>query len=249
MKTVKFTKHFFLLTKNGCGIILCGDKFMQIKTAIFDMDGTLIESLFVWEYIWEGIGRIYFDDPKFYPKEEDDKAVRTFSLKDGMAYIYERYDISGTVEELIDAVDKIIDEFYEKEISVKPGAIEFLEYCKQKGVKMCIASASTPKLVECALKRFDMEKYFEAFFSCSVLGKSKDKPDIYLHAAKQMGSKVEETWVFEDSLTAIETSSKIGMKTVAIYDKFNFGHDKMEEIADFYVGKGENLTKMIGLID
>ncbi len=222
---------------------------MQIKTAIFDMDGTLVESLGVWEYVWEGIGRIYFDDPNFYPKKQDDKAVRTFSLNDGMAYIYERYDIGGTLQELIDAVDKIIDDFYAEKISLKPGAIEFLEYCKQKSVKMCIASASTPKLVEGALKRFDMEKYFEAFFSCSVLGKSKDKPDIFLYAAEQMGSNVSETWVFEDSLTAIETASKIGMKTVGIYDKYNFGHEQMKKIADFYVGEGENLTKMIGLID
>lgn len=221
---------------------------MKIKAAIFDMDGTLIDSLKVWDAIWAGLGKKYFNDESFYPKKEDDKAVRTFSLFDGMNHINKIYNLCDSTDDVIKTADKIIADFYKDNLKLKTGAKEFLEYCYKKGVKMCIASASTPDLVEATLKRFDIDKYFVKTFSCSVIGKSKDKPDVYLLAAKELGSKVEETWVFEDSLTAIQTAASIGMKTVAIYDSYNFGHEEMERISDYYIADGENLIKLIGLI-
>jgi beta-phosphoglucomutase-like phosphatase (HAD superfamily) len=77
------------------------------------------------------------------------------------------------------------------------------------------------------------------------LGKGKEEPDIYLLAADFLGEKLSETWVFEDSLVAIETATKIGMPTVGIYDANNFGQDKIAEIASVYVDKGETLLKLI----
>ena len=221
---------------------------MEFKTAIFDMDGTLVDSLSVWKYVWAGLGKKYYNDESFYPKLEDDKAVRTFSLVDGMSYIFERYDMGDSLEELIKTAGDIIADFYKDKVGLKAGAKEFLDYCQQKGVKMCIASASTPDLVENSLKRFGIDKYFIKTFSCSVLGKSKDKPDIYLLAAKELGSTLEQTFVFEDSLTAIETASKIGMKTIGIYDVNNYGHDEMKALSDYYIADGEDLTKLIGVI-
>lgn len=82
-------------------------------------------------------------------------------------------------------------------------------------------------------------------FSCSVLGKGKDEPDVFIHACNFLGTKIEETWVFEDSLTAIVTATKIGMPTVGIYDRFNYGQEHIKSIATKYIEEGENLTTLI----
>ena len=99
------------------------------------------------------------------------------------------------------------------------------------------------------MEHCNIAHYFETVFSCSVVGKGKEEPDVYLAAQDHFSMEAEDICVFEDSLVAIETANKIGMKTVAIYDKYNFGQERMREIADFYVAEGENLTKLITSIE
>ena len=110
---------------------------------------------------------------------------------------------------------------------------------------MCIASATAPELVEMALEHCGIKEYFTAVFSCSTTGKGKDKPDIFLLAADYLGASQSDIWVFEDSLAAIETAAKIGMNTVGIYDSYNYGQDKIKEIATEYIDSTETLLKLI----
>jgi beta-phosphoglucomutase-like phosphatase (HAD superfamily) len=94
------------------------------------------------------------------------------------------------------------------------------------------------------MKRCDLEKYFSAVFSCGSIGKGKDKPDIFLLARDFLGERTEDTWLFEDSLVAIQTATKIGMPTVGIYDSFNFGQEEIKKLATHYVAEGETLLKL-----
>ncbi len=162
-----------------------------------------------------------------------------------MELIHTNYKIGEDATQLLEVTSNIIKEFYEKEVQLKDGVMEWLRHCKNNGVKMCIASATTPDLIEIALKHCDIDKYFEKIFSCGVIGKGKDQPDIYLLAQEYLGSTTDEIWVFEDSLLAIETATKIGMKTVGIYDKYNFGQQQIKKIATEYIAEGEKLTKLI----
>lgn len=218
---------------------------MNIKAAIFDMDGTLVDSLMVWDELWSTFGKKYLNDNNFTPSAEDDKRVRTLTLKDAMFLIHEKYHIGESGEELLCVANDMMVDFYKNTVKLKSGVREFLEYCKEKGVKMCVASATAPGLVDIAIKHCDIGKYFLRVFSCGSLGKGKDKPDIFLQASEFLGEKIEDTWVFEDSLVAVETATKIGMKTVAIYDRYNYGQDRMKEIADEYISEGETLLKLI----
>ena len=131
------------------------------------------------------------------------------------------------------------------EPTLHPRFREFLEYCYANGVKMCIASATAPDLIAVAMQHCDIEKYFLKVFSCGEIGKGKEKPDVFILANHLLGEKQEDTWVFEDSLTAIETASGIGMQTVGIYDRFNFGQNRIKEIASIYIDEGETLLKLI----
>jgi HAD superfamily hydrolase (TIGR01509 family) len=219
--------------------------FMNIKAAIFDMDGTLVDSLMIWNVIWSAFGEKYLNDPKFAPRTEDDKMVRTLPLKDAMSLIHRNYALGKSGEELLALANEIMLDFYANRVELKSNVKEFLEFCNDRGVKMCIASATAPELIRVALKHCDIEKYFLKIFSCSLLGKGKESPDVFLLANEFLNEKTEDTWVFEDSLTAIETATKIGMKTVGIYDRFNYGQERIREIATVYIAPEETLLKLI----
>ena len=200
---------------------------MNIKSAIFDMDGTLIDSLMLWDVLWSTFGKKYLNGEKFIPREEDDKKVRTLTLKDAMYLIHDNYNIGKSGEELLELANDIITDFYSGSVKLKSGVKEFLQYLNNNGVKMCI------------------EKYFLKVFSCGTLGKGKEEPDVFLLARDFLGEQTQDTWVFEDSLTAIETVAKIGMPIVGIYDQFNYGQERIKEIATEYIADGETLLKLI----
>ena len=94
---------------------------------------------------------------------------------------------------------------------------------------MCIASATDIELIKIAIKHCNIEKYFNDILSCAEIGKGKDKPDIYIKAQECLGTKTEETCIFEDSHIAINTADKLGMKTVGIYDKYNYGQEEIKK--------------------
>lgn len=218
---------------------------MNIKSAIFDMDGTLIDSLMLWDILWSTFGEKHLNNPDFVPSEVDDKKVRTLTLKDSMQLIHENYGFGESGDELLSAANAIMADFYSHKVELKKGVREFLDALCEKKVKMCIASATAPDLIDLAMKHCDIEKYFLKVFSCSEIGKGKESPDVFLAAMNYLGTCVEETWVFEDSLVAVESATSVGMPTVGIYDKYNFGQDKIKEIADIYIDKGEDLTKIL----
>ena len=217
---------------------------MAMKAAIFDMDGTLVDSLMLWDVLWSTFGERYLNDKSFVPSLEDDKKVRTLTLKDAMHLIHKNYMIGGSGEELLALANTIMNDFYANSVELKSGVKEFLEFCKNKGVKMCIASATAPELIDVAMEHCDIGKYFLKVFSCGVIGKGKDEPDVFLQAVEFLGAEIKETWVFEDSLVAIETATKIGMPTVGIYDRYNFGQDRIKEIATEYIAEKETLLKL-----
>ena len=218
---------------------------MKIKAAIFDMDGTLVDSLMLWEILWSTFGDKYLNDKSFAPSVDDDKKVRTLTLKDAMDLIHNNYNLGESGEELLQLANSIMMDFYSNRVELKSGVREFLDYLKSKDTKMCIASATASELIFVAMKHCDIEKYFSKVFSCGELGKGKENPDIFLLAKDYLETKVEDTWVFEDSLVAIETATKIGMKTAGIYDCYNFGQDKIKKVATEYIADGETLLKLI----
>ncbi len=218
---------------------------MDIKAAIFDMDGTLVDSLMIWDVLWQNFSERYLGGAHFEPTPEDDKAIRTLPLKSAMELVHNNYNIGESGHELLDITNEMMVDFYSNSVKLKDGVGKFLDTLYQKGVKICVASATAPDLVEIAVEHCDFKKHFSKFFSCGVLGLGKDKPDIYLLAKDYLGTEISETWVFEDSFVAIKTVHDIGMNTVGIYDKYNPYQDEIEKTATHYIARGENLTKLL----
>ena len=217
----------------------------MIKGAIFDMDDTLVNSLFFWDILWKRIGEDFLRGKPFCPTDEEDKNMRTMTLFDSMCYLNSIYHITPNDITLADYALDMLGKFYVTDVKLKNGVMDFLAYCKDKNIKMCIASASTREHIRSVLKNLHIDGYFPKIFSCEEFGKGKEAPDIYLAAMEYLGTKKEETCVFEDSITAIKTAKKIGMRTVAIYDEYNYGQEEMKILADEYIAGGETLLKLI----
>ena len=167
------------------------------------------------------------------------------TLREGMEMIHEEIGIGKDGYELWQFCTDLIEDFYRNRVEMKSGAMEFLKYLHDNNVKMCIASASALDMVEVAVTRCELGKYIPKLISSCDYGCGKDKPDVYLGALEYLGTTIDETWVFEDSLVALKTAKGIGMPVVGIYDAYNFGHEEMREISDYYIDDGEGLDKLI----
>ncbi len=218
---------------------------LDVKAAIFDMDGTLVDSLMLWDIFGVALEQAYPEKKGTVISEEDNKAIRVLPLRDGMQLLHDHYGIGASGEELFELETRVFADFYANQVQLEPGVREFLDYLQGCGVRMCIASATDPLLVESALEHCGIRHYFDTVFSCGVLGKGKDTPDIYLMAEKYLGSDRAHTWVFEDAFVAIQTATGIGMPTVGIYDQYNPYQDKIKAMATHYIEPGETLMKLV----
>ena len=222
---------------------------MQIKGAIFDMDGTVVDSLGFWMFFWGKFGEKYLNDPKFVPNEDTDKKIRTMIFSDAMVVLKEEYSIDEDPKKMLEFSSDILLNFYKTEAKEKPGATEFLTYLKNKGVKMILASATDLEKIKVSLEATGLAKFFEAILSCAEIGYGKDKPNIYLEAMRILDLNADEICVFEDSYVALETAKKVGFKTVGLYDKNNFGWDRLESASDIYNGEDKTLLDLIPLVN
>lgn len=218
---------------------------MKFKMAIFDMDGTLIDSLGVWKILWQKIGEEFLGKKDFTPTEYDDKLVRTMLLNDAMDLIHNNYKICSSGNELLDFANDIMKWFYSEVVCVKDGVIDYLKYLKSNGIKMCLVTATAKELVNLALKNCELVDYFPEIISCADIGKGKDELDAFFAACDLFGVKSKDVCVFEDSLLAIETVKKASFQTVGIYDKNNFCQDKIKEISDIYISCDKTLKDLI----
>jgi HAD superfamily hydrolase (TIGR01509 family) len=173
------------------------------------------------------------------------KGVRTCTLYNASLLIHENCGIGESVDEVFDVVDKELADYYKNTVELKPGAREFLDHLYNMGVKMCVATATAPHLLSILMEKFGLDKYFAKFVSCNDVGKGKEHPDVFIAAHEYLGTAKEATWIFEDSVVAIETAVRAGYNTVGVYDQFNFGIDKVKEISSVYIGNGDSLSDLI----
>jgi len=218
---------------------------MKIKGAIFDMDGTLVDSLSFWGYLWSEIGKKYFDNEDFLPDPEIDRMARTMIYDDAMIYFKNYYSIPCSDNDFVDFAKSGIADFYKNEAKLKLGARELLDNLKARKIKLCLASATERDSLVPALEACGIKEYFDIILSCSDFGVGKDKPDIYLEAEKALGIDKKELCVIEDSCVALETAKSAGFHTVGVFDKYNFGHDRLRAASEIYLDDGVSLETLI----
>lgn len=221
---------------------------MQISGAIFDMDGTLVDSLGFWNVFWSELGAQFAGDSGFRPDPATDRAIRTLPLREAMHLLHEKTGFGEDGDALWQMADSRCARFYAEEVQMKPGALEFLTLLRNRGIPMCIASATAPSLLQIVIEKYRLDAWLPRLFSCSEIGRGKEHPDIFLLAHAYLGTPKENTWVFEDSPLALETASAAGFPTVGIFDVNNFDPDRARTASLHYIGEGESLMRLAGEI-
>ncbi len=186
----------------------------NIQGAIFDLDGTIFDSM----HIWSEIGLLFLKNKGIEPPSGVEDEFVKMSMTQAAEYYIKNYDNNATVMDIVNDVNKLVEGFYFEEVIKKEGTAEFLGFLKNRGVKMCVATATDRHLVERALERNGILHYFSEIYTCSSVGAGKDSPLIYDKALEHLGTPKENTFVFEDALYAIETARKAGYKIVGIND-------------------------------
>lgn len=204
----------------------------MIKGVIFDIDGVLLDSL----GIWDDLGARYLVSIGVEPEEGLNEILFSMSMEQGAAYLNEHYRLQKTDTEILTGISKMIEAFYFDEVLPKSGAKELLEFMKAKGIRMTAATSSPRIHVEKALERNGMLGFLERIFTNTEVGASKHSPEIYEQAATYMGTKPEETLVFEDSLYALKTADDAGFVTVGVYDiKGETDREGVKNTGKYYV--------------
>ena len=203
----------------------------MIKGAIFDFDGTLVDSMF----IWDSFGEDYLRTLGKEPKENLTETFKTFTLEQAAEYYREHYGVTLSVEEIVDGVNEMVAEIYRTKVTLKDGVREFLEELRVQGAKMCVATITDRPIVEDVLCNLGIRDFFTEIFTCAELGYNKETPHIYRAALEVLGTSREETVVFEDALHALMTAKNDGFPVAAVYDKHEEKQEKLKEIADIYI--------------
>lgn len=206
---------------------------MKISGAIFDMDGTLIDSM----YLWEDIGVKYARSQGVEPKPGFEEEISEMSMEMVSEYIQKEYGISQTADEIRAGINKLVEPLYRDEVPAKKGVMAFLDEMKRRGVPMCVATATDIQLVEMVLGRLDMIKYFEGIYTCTMVGAGKQFPDVYEAALKKLGTPKSETFVFEDAVYAARTAKTAGFPIAAVYEPATGeeGWQELKAMADIII--------------
>ncbi len=205
----------------------------NIDACIFDMDGTLIDSLWVWSAIdIECLSKYGIDeDPKTYQK-----AISGMSFIQVAQMTKDRYDLPMSVEELMDEWNMMAEDKYAHEIPYKPGAEAFLKELKKRGIKTGIGTSNSRHLVEQMYPRLHLDKYISVILTGDEITNGKPEPDIYLEAAAKLGVDPSHCLVFEDVLHGITAGHAAGMKVCTVYDDNTaYCDDEKRERAEFYI--------------
>jgi HAD superfamily hydrolase (TIGR01509 family) len=203
----------------------------MIQGAIFDFDGTLFDSMF----IWDTIGNDYLHSIGYEPKEDLSEVFKSMSLVQAACWYQKEYGVTLSVKEIMDGVNHMIEHYYRNVIQPKEGVPAFLQKLSDKGIRMIIATATDRTLIEAALKKYGLAHYFADILTCTAVGSGKDEPEIYRQAAKKLGTAKKDTLVFEDALYAVQTAAKDGFPVAAVWDASEKETDKVKKLAAYYL--------------
>ena len=186
------------------------------KGAIFDLDGTLLDSMNVWSHVDATFLRLRgFDVPKDYHEK-----VAALQFREIAVYTIARFHLKDTPEQLMDEWHRLALTEYSTTVLAKPHAAAYIRHLKDTGARLAVATSLPPQLRQAAMRHVGIDTYFDAACSVDDAGDvGKDHPDVYLLAARRMGVPPQRCTVFEDILIGLHSAKRAGMRIWGVHDE------------------------------
>ena len=204
----------------------------NIDAVIFDMDGTLVDSMWMWEQIdIDYLARFGLELPS-----DLQECIEGMSFRETAVYIKERFNIPEDIDTMMATWNDMAFEFYRTKVDFKPGAREFLQLLRKRGIKVGMATSNSMELVDVVLDHLDAHGYFDEIHTSSEVKHGKPFPDIYLLVAEKLGAEAGRCLVFEDILPGIWAGRAARMKVCAVYDRY--AHQEINialRYSDYYI--------------
>lgn len=213
-------------------------KTAGMEAVIFDLDGTLVDSMWMWKAIdIEYLGRHNIPYPSLLQRE-----IEGMSFSETAVYFKEKFQIPDSLEEIKKTWVEMSLEKYQKQVPLKPGVRHFLDFLKAKGIRIGIATSNGWDMVNGVLDALEIRGYFQVIATACEVAAGKPAPDVYLHVARQMGVKPEQCMVFEDVPAGIRSGKAAGMTVCAVEDAYS-AHMVQEKrmLADYFIESYDQL--------
>lgn len=204
----------------------------NIKAVIFDLDGTLIDSMSIWKDIdIEYLGKHGHELP-----DDLQNSIEGMSFSETAAYFKERFQLEDSLDEIKATWNQMAWDKYANEIQFKTGAKEFVDFLRKSGIKTGIATSNSIELVKAVLQNHEMEEAFDSIHTSCEVKQGKPAPDIYELVAGELEVRPEECLVFEDVPHGIMAGKNAGMKVCAVEDEFSRPVvEEKKELSDYYI--------------
>lgn len=210
----------------------------EFKGAIFDLDGTILDSMWVWKQVDVNfLGKRGIAIPPDYVK-----AISALNLKTAAIYTIERFGLTDSVESVMQEWFEMAEKEYAEDVQLKNDAREYLAYLKAKGVKLAVATSSSEGLFLPCLEHTGIYEFFDAIVTTMEVERGKEFPDVYEEAARRIGCKPSECMVFEDILKGVKAAKEGGFYVVAVAEEHS--KDEWQEIkntADRFIEEFEEM--------
>lgn len=206
--------------------------FQNIKALLFDLDGTLVDSMWMWKQIdIEYLARYQLSCPDdLQPK------IEGMSFTETAVYFKERFQIPDPLEKIKSDWNEMTLLKYRDEVPMKKGALDFIRLANKMGLKLGIATSNSRELVLEVARAHDIDRYFDCIKTACEVEKGKPSPDIYLAVARDLGVKPDECMVFEDIAPGILAGLNAGMNVCAVEDQYSLQMaDEKKQLANYYI--------------
>lgn len=215
---------------------------MNITGAIFDLDGTLLDSM----PAWDNIGADYLISKGITPPDDLEDILRPLSFVQAAQYYVDEFNLPYTASKIIDDIYEMVADKYRHNIPLKPYAAELINKLKHKGIKLCVATAMELNLAQAALERNGILDQFDFVTSCGEMDCNKDTPEFFLSVADRLKTTPNETMIFEDALHAITSAKEAGFMIVGVYDESMEANTPLiKQYSDIYISSFKEMEKYL----
>lgn len=213
--------------------------FKNIDAIIFDLDGTLVDSMWIWKQI-----DIDFLEKRGIALPDDlQKDIEGMSFTETAKYFIKRFQFEDTIETIQKEWLEMAKGFYEKHIPMKEGAFELLLCAKEKGLKLGIGTSNSRELLNTVLEAHAVTESFESLRTSCEVERGKPHPDVFLKVAEDLDVLPERCLVFEDTHAGVLAAKRAGMKVIAIYDALSESYaSEIKSDADHYIKTFKEVT-------